>query len=115
MKKITLMLVGPSDQNATIDKIVQASKDEEFEDTHVWAHWGEPTKIPREGFTRNIRAIKRTAQEALTHLYEVLEFLGGIWTLEKCEDNYISYVRDDHRELVYKYDLDGPTIFDRNH
>ena len=115
MANITTIELTPG---ALIDKTVRVESDDLFDGKNVWLHLSGEVDWANQGcgfIYRNLRGVKKTLREALEHLYNLLGFCGGEWKLEKCEENYISYIRGNGREYIVKYNLEGPTIFDCNH
>jgi hypothetical protein len=114
----TAFIIIANRLNASIDKLVVPQAEDKPDDKNIWVHLSEQIDWANKGcgfIYRNFRGSKRTLGEALKHLYGSLNFFGGEWKLEKSEENYISYVRGNGRELLVRYDLDGPSIFDMNH
>ncbi len=100
MFNIKTLIITPSAQNTTIDKLVSSKYEDVADDQHIWIHLSEQIDWPNKGsgfIYRNFRGAKKTLGEALDHLYGVLNFLGGEWKLEKYEPNHISYTRVRHR------------------
>lgn len=115
MARAFIISTGPS---ASIDKIILPEAEDKFDGQHIWVHLSGEIDWANKGcgsIYRNYRGSKKTLEEALKHLYRTLNFFGGEWRLEKSEENYISYTRENSREFITKYNLDGPTIFDMNH
>jgi len=111
------MTIIPSGANATIDTLVK-EESQHIDNKHIWIHLSEQIDWEKKGsgfIYRNFRGAKKTRIEALEHLYSVLNFSGGEWKLEKSEPDYVSYTRDNGREYIIKYNLEGPTFFDCNH
>jgi len=114
----TLKIIINNGRNASIDKLVLPESKDQFDGNHIWVHLGAEIDWADKGcgfIYRNFRGSKKTLREALEHLYHTLNFFGGEWRLEKSEENYISYVRENAREFIVRYNLDGSTIFDMNH
>ena len=112
------LIITPSAQNTTIDKLVSSKYEDVADDEHIWIHLSGQIDWANKGsgfIYRNFRGAKKTLKESLDHLYSVMNFLGGKWKLEKYEPNYISYTRENEREYILRYNLDGSSIFDMNH
>lgn len=115
---MSTLIITQSAQNTTIDKLVSSKYEDVADDKYAWVHLSEQIDWENKGcgfIYRNFRGAKKTLGEALDHLYNVMNFLGGEWKLEKYEPNYISYTRGNGREYILRYNLDGPSIFDMNH
>ena len=112
------LIITPSAQNTTIDKLVSSKYEDVADDEHIWIHLSEQIDWANKGcgfIYRNFRGAKKTLGKALDHLYKVMNFLGGEWKLEKYEPNHISYSGENEIEFILRYNLDGPSIFDINH
>ena len=115
MTTLNITETGP---NSRIDKLVTVESEDAPDDNSIWIHLSKQVDWAHKGcgfIYRNFRGAKGTLEEALEHLYHVMNFCGDGWELEECEPDYISYTRGNGRELITRYDLDGPSIFDMNH